>query len=164
MQKRLLIACGVVLGTVVIAAQPAPTARACVQGVWRIAEFTHHTDPTNARPQPSLYLFTAKHYSMLQVTSSEPRVAPRNPDTASAAELRAVWGNNGFLANAGSYETDGDSLTIHPVVAKSPDVMTTEFFMAYTMKCEGDRLVLTEVRDNRKAVPFPTTYKLSRVE
>lgn len=101
---------------------------------------------------------------MLRVTSSAPRVAPPDPESASAAELLAVWGNNGFIANAGTYEVDGGNLTVHPVVAKNPNVMTNEFFIAYAMKCEGNLLILTEVRDSVRAVAFPTTFKLSRVE
>jgi len=164
MKMRLLIVFAVILGGAAIAAQSAPTSRARVQGVWRIAEFAHYTEPTNSRPQPSLYLFTGRHYAMLRVTSSAPRVAPVDPDRASAAELLAVWGNNGFIANAGTYEIEGEHLIIRPVVAKDPGVMTSDFYTVYAMRFEGDLLVLSEVRDTKKIAPYPTTFKLSRLE
>lgn len=164
MNTRLPVVLCVILGVTAIAAQSASTSRAGVQGVWRIAESTHHGDATNTHPQPSLYLFTGKHYAMLRVTSPTPRIAPVDPDKASAAELLAVWGNNGFIANAGTYEVGGGNLTIRPVVAKNPDAMTRDFFITYAVKFEGDTLVLTELRDNKGPVPYPTAFTLRRVE
>ena len=48
------------------------------------------------------------------------------------------------------YEIHGESLTIRPVVAKNPDVMTGGYSVTYAMRFEGDALVLTEVRDNKR--------------
>ena len=58
----------------------------------------------------------------------------------------------------------GESLTIRPVVAKNPDVMTGGYSVMYAMRFEGDALVLTEVRDNKRPARYPSTFKLSRVE
>ncbi len=163
MRIPLVVPFGVVLTSAAIAAQ-SPSAGAGVQGVWRIEAFTHHTEVANTEPQPSLYFFTATHYAMLRVTSATPRIEPADPNTATAAELLAVWGNNGFIASAGTYEYRGGELTIHPVVAKNPGVMTPEFFVTYSLAFDGAMLVLTEVRDNRRPAPFPTTFRLRRVE
>ena len=161
MRIPLVVPFAVALTSAAIAAQ---SPAASVQGVWRIEAFTHHTEAANTQPQPSLYFFTATHYAMLRVTSDTPRIALADPDTATAAELLAVWGNNGFIASAGTYEYRGGQLTIHPVVAKNPAVMSPEFFITYALAFDGTTLVLTELRDNRRPAPFPTTFRLRRVE
>src|SRR5262249_24988253 len=53
--------------TIALPAQSRPT----VQGAWRLAEVrtTGPAASSNANPQPSLYLFSAKHYSITRVTS-----------------------------------------------------------------------------------------------
>jgi hypothetical protein len=161
MRTQLLVFLGVGLAAAAVETQ---SSRATVQGVWRIEAFTHYTEPTNTQPQPSLYLFTAKHYAMLRVTSPTPRIALADPGVASAAELLATWGNNGFIANGGTYELSGGRLIIRPIVAKDPNVMTADFFIEYAATFEGDALVLAELRDNKRSGPYPTTYKLRRVE
>jgi hypothetical protein len=46
-----------------------------IQGVWRIAEVitTGPTAGTNKNPQPSLFIFTAKHYSLMRILGDKPR-------------------------------------------------------------------------------------------
>ena len=161
MRTQLLVFLGVVLAAMAVETQ---SSREAVRGVWRIEAFTHFTDPTNTQPQPSLYLFTAKHYAMLRVTSDTPRVAPVDPNVASAAELLAMWGNNGFIANGGTYELSGGRLVIRPVVAKDPHVMSADVFIEYAVTFEGDALVLAELRDNKGPAPYPTTFRLRRIE
>jgi hypothetical protein len=65
------------------------------------------------------------------------------------------------------------SVSGHPVTAAGvvdtsrstlPGVMTSDFYTVYAMRFEGDLLVLSEVRDTKKIAPYPTTFKLSRVE
>src|SRR4030095_14440472 len=43
-----------------------------LQGVWRVTEVTTtgKDAATNKSPQPGLYIFTAKHYSLVRVTAS----------------------------------------------------------------------------------------------
>ena len=99
-----------------------------IQGAWKITQATT-TGPngrTISNPQPSLYLFTAKHYAILAVNGDQPRpdLGRGQIPTASADELRAVW--NPFTANAGTYELSGDSLTIRAIVAKNPAAMPKE--------------------------------------
>ena len=46
-----------------------------LQGVWRVTEVTT-TGPnasTNKSPQPSLYIFTPKHYSLMRVNGTTAR-------------------------------------------------------------------------------------------
>jgi hypothetical protein len=161
MRTQLLVFLGVGLAATALETQ---SSRETVQGVWRIEAVTHYTEPTNTQPQPSLYVFTAKHYAMLRVTSPTPRIALADPDVASAAELLATWGNNGFIANGGTYEISGERLIIRPIVAKDPHVMTADVFIEYAVTFEGDALVLVELRDSKRSVAYPATFKLRRVE
>ena len=78
-----------------------------LQGVWRVTEVTT-TGPnasTNKSPQPSLYIYTAKHYSLIRVNGTKARPdLPEDPTKATAAQLLANWGPSGFAAQAGTYE------------------------------------------------------------
>ena len=58
-----------------------------------------------------------------------------------AAELLAMWGP--FVANAGTYDISGDSVTFRPMVAKMPEVMKPGNSATAQFKLEGDTLTLT---------------------
>jgi hypothetical protein len=137
-----------------------------IQGAWKLTQVT--TTGTNGRmvsnPQPSLYLFTAKHYSIMSVTSDEPRPSLGRGEvmTATADQLRAVW--NPFTANAGTYDVSGDSLTTKPIVAKNPGIMGGSNFTTYSFKLESSTLTLIQKTNNNGPVTNPTTYKLTRLE
>ncbi len=92
-----------------------------LEGVWQLVEVKHMGGPTEGtvnNPQPGLVIFTGKHYSMMAVLSDTPRTDVEDPAKATAAELLAVWGP--FIANSGTYEISGDTLTTQPTVAKMP--------------------------------------------
>jgi hypothetical protein len=133
-----------------------------MQGVWRVVSTTGAA--VNPSSQPSLLIFTGKHYSILRVTSNQPRAAVVDPAKASTAQLVAMWGNQGFVANAGTYEVAGGVLTTHPIVAKNPDVMKAGTIIVYNVKMDGNALMLTESRDTDGPVASPTTLRLTRVE
>lgn len=132
-----------------------------LRGAWRLVELTR-TGPdsrTNPNPQPGLFLFTAKHYSLAVVRSDQPRPElPSDPAKATAAELNAVY--DPFGANSGTYEISGENLIFRPVVAQNPAGMRPGHTLKYSMKIEGETLTLTEVGVRR----YPFTYKLVRVE
>jgi hypothetical protein len=142
-----------------------PFSPASVEGVWRPTEVTI-TGPgarTITPVQPSLAIITAKHYSRVEIHSSAPRPNVRNAAVATAEELRQAWGP--VVAEAGTYETSaGGTLTLHPVVAKSPATTEPGTFFAYRYRVAGDTLWLTPQRDHRGAVANPPTIKLTRVE
>jgi hypothetical protein len=125
-----------VLGTWVSTQSQSPS----LEGAWRVSEVvvTGAEAATNKSPQPGLYLFTKKHYSVLAVAGTEPRkqFPPGNdPDKLTDAEKIArfeAWER--FTANSGTYEVKGGTLTTTPIVAKNPSVMgrtqTREFKLA----------------------------------
>jgi hypothetical protein len=81
-----------------------------IQGVWRVVERTT-TGPsgtTNRNPQPGLYIFTGKHYSMMTDTSEKPReVVPVPPAGAKLTDkemLTLFRDVQPVIANSGTYE------------------------------------------------------------
>jgi hypothetical protein len=137
-----------------------------IQGVWRVVEVTL-TGPA-ARTiaftdRPNLTIFTARHYSRIEVQADGPRPIPADVAKASADELRAVWGP--FVAEGGTYEvTNGDLLTVRPIAAKNPAVMGPGVFITYSYKLEGDTIRVTQQRNQNGPFPNPVTFKSVRVE
>lgn len=93
-------------------------------------------------PQPGLILFTHSHYSVMYVSSGEPRAAlsgESTTDTELAAAYRTI------TANSGRYEVSGNEITTRAFVAKNPNYMAAwpENASTYTFSIEGDTLTLT---------------------
>ena len=146
MKNRLLVLTltVAVLATTGIAAQSKP---ASLQGAWRAVEITV-TGP-NARIitnlQPNLTVVSAKHYARVEVQSEGPRAIVADVTKATADELRAVWGP--FVAEAGTYELTGDTLTLHPIAAKNPAAMVAGAVIVYSCKLEGHTVTLAQQRN-----------------
>lgn len=140
---------------------------ASIEGVWRATEVTL-TGPrarTIGLPQlqPGWAIMTAKHYSRVEIHGDGPRPTAPDATTASADELRQIWGP--VVAEAGRYETSrGNTLTFRPVVAKDPAAMEPGVFETYSYRLAGDTLWVTLQRDQRGTVSNPPTIKLTRVE
>ena len=111
-----------------------------LEGAWSVASI-HVTGPdsANATVQPSLFLFGDKHYSMMRVTGTQPRALAAT-DSATDAEKLAAY--NSFIANTGTYEVADSMLTIHPVVARSPNYMSGGSDK-YHFRVNGDTLWLS---------------------
>jgi hypothetical protein len=143
-----------------------------MQGVWRAVEITvtNPNPPPNSLPkgthtnvQPYLLIFTGKHYSETADVAAEPR--PTTPvkeqGKPTLEELQSRWGP--FVANAGTYEVSGETLTRHVVVAKNP-ALQEKVVIRDTIKLDGKNLWLTAVEGARGKVENPTTVKYVRVE
>lgn len=135
-----------------------------IQGAWRPDQIVY-TGP-NARtvssPQPGMLIFGATHYARVEVTSDDPRPALPNTPTATADELREVWGP--FGSNAGTYEISGNELRIRPFVAKNPVVMAPDALQVYALRMQSDTLWLTVQRNAGGPVQNPTTVRYRRLE
>ena len=137
------------------------------QGVWRTVEVVVPGAPASPiqtlKPGATLAIFHGRHYSRVEVHADRPRTALANVNTASADELRAVWGP--FVAEAGTFEVGANNtITLQPMVAKNPADMTNGATSAYTYKREGDLLLLTQVKTPTGPSRNPMTVKLARVE
>ena len=118
-----------------------------LEGVWKVAEVAPPASNTNEKPtpitspQPGLLIFTKGYYSGMSVTANQPRTAAapaKDPSTLTDAEKIAryeQWAP--FIANAGTYELKGSTLTMHAMVAKNPDVMGPESTITWEVKPEG---------------------------
>ena len=142
------------------------SARGPLQGVWQVTEF-NLTGPsartiTLSQPRANLIIFTARHYSRVEVQSEGPRPALPDAAKATADELRAVWGP--FVGEAGTYEVAGSAVTMHPIASKNPAVMGAGVFIRYSFKVSGDTLTLTQDRNQNGPFPSPFTIKAVRVE
>jgi hypothetical protein len=124
-----------------------------LQGVWRVV------DPAG-QPGSGVYIFTAKHYSMMVASVDRPDIT--DTSQATADQLRALW--NPMVANAGAYEIQGSLVTIRPIVAKIPVVMKPGAYEVYAFRVEGTTLSLTQQRNVRGPVEGRTPTTLVRVE
>jgi hypothetical protein len=135
-----------------------------LQGVWRAVEVTI-TGPggrtiTNLRP--TLTVISGRHYARVEEQSEGPRPILADVARATADELRATWGP--FVGEAGTYELAGETLTMHPLVAKNPAAMAAGTFIVYTCRIDGNTATVTQQRNQSGAFANPFTIKLVRVE
>ena len=89
-----------------------------------------------SRVKRSLALFLLLSFS---VQAQENDSRQPFPDQPTDEERLAAFGN--FIANAGTYEIAGSTITIRPMVAKVPNAMTNPPF-TYEYELEADSLVL----------------------
>jgi hypothetical protein len=138
-----------------------------VEGVWQLSEMSGTVSDgkvhTEAATQPSMYLFTKSHYSIIYVAADKPRMMMEDYNKATKEELLETFVHQ-FIANAGTYDVKGGKLTLHPTVAKSPGYMKEGTWSAYTMKVSGNTMTLVSDSSNSGPAKFPMTVKLTRVE
>jgi hypothetical protein len=122
-----------------------------LQGAWLV---------TNANGFTGIFIFSAKHYSMMAASTDRPEITDLSKATAD--EVRALYGP--MVGNAGAYEISGNEVTIRPVVAKIPVVMKPGAYEVYEFKIDGTTLTLTQRRNVRGPVERGTIWTLTRVE
>jgi hypothetical protein len=131
-----------------------------VKGVWKAAE-------VGAGPQVrkavGLAIFSESHYSIMVFDAEVERPDVADISKATADEMRGLWA--GWVANTGTYETNGDLVTIHPTGAKIPVVMKPGANEVYRYRIDGNTLTWTQQRNARGiAVANGTSYKFIREE
>ena len=141
----------------------AESPRAPLEGVWRTVEVVVQTPtPQTFRPGATLAIFHGRHYSRVEVHVEGPRPVLKDPAAASADELRAVWGP--FVGEAGTFEVNGNEITMQATVSKNPSAMTKGAVSVYTFRRDGNTLILAQVRTHAGPTPNPITVTLTRVE
>lgn len=150
----------------VIASAQARPSSSPVQGVWRVQErvITGANPSSTTSPQPGIYIFTARHYRVVQIPGTQPRPkfeAPKDPAKPTDAEKVAMYAQwQPFNAASGTYDIKGTTLTARPVVAKNEGVMAGPG-MTYQFKVDGNTLWLTTKSADGKTT---TQTKLTRLE
>jgi hypothetical protein len=154
-RTAVMMAAAVVAASTLEAQAPAPR----LQGAWRLVA-VRVGDSVNKAPEPSLYLFTARHYSLTRVDA--PRSVPRNPTSkATAEELRDLLA---FSAQAGTYETANGTLTFRRVAALAPVNMAKGNWVRLKLTAKGDTIVITAIANQDGPITDAPTYTLRRVE
>ncbi|MBV9216248.1 MAG: hypothetical protein JO053_08735 [Acidobacteria bacterium] len=133
-------------------------------GVWSLNEVkTSGTGAeTRKMTQPSMYLFTKRHYSIIFVNGDK----ARSSDPASKMTAEQLYNTyvDGFIANAGTYDVKSGTLTMHVMVAKSPSFMAGGNWVSYKVSIKGNTMTLVDLADNTGPDKEPSTYTLTRVE
>jgi hypothetical protein len=139
---RILSASTAVL--VVSACAPAPPSEASdtrgpLEGVWSVVA----VDPSDGSPvidpaQPGLYIFAGSHYSAVYAPGPDPRVKSATSFLPTDDEMIAQYQT--IIVNSGTYEVEGASLTLRPMIAKSPGFVGGH--LTGTFSISGDTLVL----------------------
>jgi hypothetical protein len=139
------------------------SAQGKLEGVWKVTETTVSAPKpqTITATQPSLLIFTKKHYSVVMIMGDKPQPDLPQKDATDAQKV-ATW--TPFMASAGTYEVKGATLRMHGVVGKEPSSMTPEGFLTCDYKVEGNTLIFTLKASQSGPIANPPTLKLTRVE
>ena len=153
-----------VIGVMMILTLGAVARAQSIVGVWKLTEETTTGEggKTRAISQPSLFIFTKGHYSIMWIPSDKER-AIVDPTVASADELRSIYVDS-FIANSGKYDYARGKLSLWPSVAKSPSFMRGGSYVTHKIKITGKTMTMTSEESQGYPVKDPTTLKLTRVE
>jgi hypothetical protein len=132
-------------------------------GVWKLVEVKlpqmgDRDAQTMANPQPSLIIFTKKYYSLVEVRGDKAR--PDLPENATAEQIAGSIRQ--FVANSGTYEVKGSTITRLPIVAKSPNWMNSPHPESEDFRFEGDSLIILYKPSPK--LPAPIELKYTRLE
>lgn len=109
-----------------------------LQGVWSVMRVEPSDGPIIDPAQPGLYIFAEEHYSAVYAPGAEPRTKSAVSFTPTTDEMVAQY--QSVIVNSGTYEIDGSSFTLRPMIAKSPGFVGG--YLAGTFSLSGDTLVL----------------------
>ena len=123
-----------------------------LKGAWRVSEILEGPGAPNTSPFPSLYVFTDRHYSVMAVIGTRPKFAPGK---ATDAEKIATF--DAFAGNSGTYEVNGNTATLHPLVGKNEYIVGISVRAEF--KVDGNTLIWTSALGATK-----TVFKLTRLE
>src|SRR5215831_19425813 len=131
-----------------------------LKGAWKA---TNVGAGQNVRRAAGLAIFTDTHYSIMVFDAESERPDVTDISKATADDMRGLWA--GWVANTGTYEINGDLVTIHPTGAKIPLVMKPGANEVYRYKIDGNTLSWTQRRNARNVdVPNGATYTFVREE
>jgi len=160
----------VILGGVFSSLAVGVETAASIEGVWRVVEIRligPKGEAVNPNPQPGLYIFAAKHYSMVWTSGSAERAG--SATTWFPTNEEKVQDFNTVIVNSGTYELADSTMTTYPLVAKTPEFVGGK--AVYHCRVAADTLWLTMVdtyASDGTQDPWVLTYrtpvKLVRLE
>ncbi len=135
-----------------------------LMGVWKITEIKLPEIPardldalTITNPQPSIIIFTEKHYSWIDVSGE--KSWPVLPQEAIDAQIAYLI--RSFTANTGTYEIKDSTIIFNVIVAIDPKSMSSGASRPMDFIFDGDELLLSW---QPPGLLVPIEYKLSRLE
>jgi hypothetical protein len=128
-------------------------------GAWKLVEFTQVGQAKTSQPQPSLWIFSQKHYSLAFIFGTKARTQDAPGAQLTDAEKAAMY--DPFVANSGTYSVSGNMLTTVPIVSKTQSAMTNGYLLTYEMKFEGNDTVSLTTKVGRGV---NSVWKLRRLE
>jgi hypothetical protein len=141
----LILVFGLNLDTAAVKQQP-DFAKGIV-GVWRAVASVDESiaSQTERSHQPAIYIFTARHYSILSISGADPRpdVPQGLPEVERKLAIYDHWAR--LTAHSGTYEIRGSEMTTTPMVAKNNRVMTPLGIEHWRIRVDGEALWLTNI-------------------
>lgn len=114
-----------------------------VAGVWKTVSVTILGGPQGGTElemaQPSLSIFTERHFATVFVVGMQPRATLA--EDATEEQLLAAWAP--FQALAGTFELSGDELRTKLIVSKSPNETAEQKEETSIFEVDGDTLYRT---------------------
>ena len=122
-----------------------------IKGVWTIEEMDTGTGDNKKTvvPQAFMLFMMEKHYSAIRDFSQEPRKA-WGGQTGEGGGSGSV---SGFMADAGTYEYNGNELVVHHQVSMIPNMMGGGSSMTFGCQLEGDNTLILTPQYDKMAVP-----------
>lgn len=81
------------------------------------------------------------------------------PENPTDAQLLEAW--RPFDGQAGTYEVNGSTITMHTLVAKNPNAMNTQEIINEDFRFDGDALIISF---KPAGMPAPYELKFTRLE
>ena len=136
-----------------------------LEGVWSVVSVDPMDGSSVVDPsQPGLYIFTGSHYSAVYAPGPEPRL--RSEESFRHTEDEMIAQYRSIIVNSGTYQVDGSSLTLRPMIAKSPNLVGGR--LTGTFSISQDTLVLHHEHlvdvDGAEFAGFGETLTLVRLE
>lgn len=141
MTGRGLAAMGLMLAVMLGWNHPPPATD--LTGAWEVVERSYERGDSswvNRSPEPGLYVFTDRYYSVQEIRES----GPRAPFTDTTTDMERLAAFDVFHAHGGTYEVVGDRLRVTITIAKGPNTMDGGTY-EYGLEREGALLRVIRV-------------------
>ena len=110
-------------------------------GAWHVVELAVRAPggewDIRPRPQGGLYVFSTRHYSYVYIPGGRARPRFSHPNPGDAEKAAAY---DTFIAGAGSYTFDGNTLDLRADLRKNPSEMTGEIWRWTVESVSADTL------------------------
>lgn len=129
-----------------------------LMGTWKVTTIALPNQPQITSPQPGLYIFTPKYYSIIRINRNKPDPFSAAPEEAKDKDILAS--SEGVTAEAGTYTVSGNHLRMRPLTANDPSAITGPG-SEYEFEIRGKSVLITSIPADGSA---RSVVVLTRVE